>query len=87
MSPSTLFIDQETGEIDTNRILAEAIPIAKLIGVFVAIALIPLAIVFVFVGNSLVGLLFTVAAQFILTIGAAIVLLYIISRAIHLANE
>lgn len=87
MSPSNPFIDRETGQIDTDRVLVEAIPIAKLIGLFVAIALVPLLVVFVLVGNSAIGMLFTLVAQFVLAVGAGVVLLYIITRAIRLANE
>ena len=87
MSSPTLFIDRATGSLDTDQILVEAIPIAKLIGLFVTYALIPLAIVFLLGGNSIVGVLFMVVAQFILAVGAAIVLLYVISRAIELAGE
>ena len=87
MSPSNPFIDRETGQIDTDRVLVEAIPIAKLIGLFVAIALVPLLVVFVLVGNSAIGMLFILVAQFVLAVGAGVVLLYIITRAIRLANE
>lgn len=52
MPPSTPFVDRATGALDTDQILAEAIPIAKLIGLFVAIALVPLAIVFLLGGSG-----------------------------------
>ena len=83
MPPSTLFVDQDTGEFDFDQILSEAIPIAKLIGVFVAIALVPFAIAFTF-GS---GLFFALLGQFILAVGIGVVLLYLIVRGIQLADE
>ena len=87
MPPSPPFVDRATGTVDTDQILAEAVPLAKLIGVFVALALVPLILVILLAGNSLVGMLLAVVAQFILAIGAGIVLLYIIARGIHLADK
>lgn len=58
----SLFVDPETSAIDTNQILAEAIPIAKLIGLFVAIALVPLVFVFLLGGPSTVEMLFVIVA-------------------------
>lgn len=86
MSPSTPFIDQETGTIDTNQILAEAIPLAKLIGLFVAIALVPFGLVFLALGNSIVGALLAAVAQFVLAVGTGIVLMYVIARGIYLSD-
>lgn len=87
MPPSPPFVDRETGTVDTDQILAEAVPIAKLIGLFAAIALVPLIIVVLLAGNSLFGMILAVVAQFILAVGAGIVLLYTISRGIQLADE
>ena len=86
MPPSTPFVDQSTGALDTRQILLEAIPLAKLIGLFVAIALVPLTVVFLFGGNSVLGALLMVVAQFVLAVGSAVVLLYVIARAIRLAD-
>lgn len=87
MPHSPPFVDRETGTVNTDQILAEAVPLAKLIGLFVALALVPLILVVLLAGNSLVGMILAVVAQFILAVGAGIVLLYIISRGIHLADE
>jgi hypothetical protein len=65
----------------------EAIPLAKLIGVFVAIALVPFAMVFLLGGRSTAGMLFALAGQFVLAVGSGIVLMYVISRAIQLSGE
>lgn len=86
MAPSTPFVNRGTGTIDATQILAEAIPLAKLIGLFVAIALIPFAMVFLLGGHSLPGVIFALAGQFILAVGSGIVLMYVISRAIQLAG-
>lgn len=87
MSPTPPFVDRTTGTIDTTQILAEAIPLAKLIGLFVAIALGPLLFVFFIGGRSLFGTVMTVVAQFVLAVGAGIVLMYVITRAIQLAES
>lgn len=86
MSPSRPFVDQETGTIDTTQILVEAIPLAKLVGLFVALALIPFGLVLLVLGNSVLETLFMVVAQFILAVGTGIVLLYIIARGIYLSK-
>jgi hypothetical protein len=87
MSPSPPFVDHGTGTIDTTQILAEAIPLARLIGVFVVLALVPFGLVFFTLGNSALGAIFTVAAQFILAIGSGIVLMYVIARGMQLAEQ
>jgi hypothetical protein len=53
----------------------------------VGLALVPAVLVFLFLGNSALSLLFTVVTQFILAIGAGIVLMYVIARGIQLSEE
>lgn len=80
------FID-ETGSIDTDEIWLEAVPLAKLVGLFVGISLVPLAIGFLGAGSSAVGALLTVLAQFVLAVGAGIVLMYVVVRGIELSGR
>lgn len=87
MPSTTVFVDQETGELDTDQILTEAIPIAKLIALFVAISIIPLRILLAVGLPPLVETILALLAQFVLAVGTGMVLLYTISRAIQLANE
>lgn len=87
MSSPSLFIDRETGKIDTDQLLAEAIPLTKLVVLFGFLAFIPLQIASALNLGLSIGLILTVAAQVILAIGAGLILLYIITRAIHLADE
>lgn len=87
MPSSTPFVDRETGAVDTGQIVAEARPIATLVALFVAVALVPLALVFLLGGTSTFGVVLTVLAQFVLAVGAAVVLLYVVTRAIQLADE
>lgn len=87
MAKSTPFIDFETGGLDTDQIRSEAYPLAGLIALFAGLALIPFVFMFLFGGNSALGLLFTVVAQLIFTVGAGIVLMYIIARGINLADN
>lgn len=35
------FVDPTTGDLDTNQILSEAVPLGKLVGLFVALGLVP----------------------------------------------
>lgn len=86
MPPSTPFVDPATGTLKTDQILAEAIPLAKLVGAFVAVALIPFAIGFLVGDRSVFGVLFAVVGQFVLAVGAGIVLMYVIARAQQLAE-
>ncbi|WP_458188628.1 hypothetical protein [Haladaptatus sp. NG-WS-4] len=87
MPSDTLFVDRGTGTIDTTQILVEALPLAKLIGLVVAIALAPFALVFLLFEHSVLGAIFTVVGQFILAVGSGIVLMYVVSRAIQLSDE
>lgn len=87
MSPFPPFIDRDTGSLDYGQIQAEAFPLAGLIAFFAGLALVPFVFVFLFAGNSALGLLFTVVGQFILAIGTGVVLMYVIARGIQLAKE
>lgn len=89
MDESRPFVDMAAGEFDTEQLWAEAAPIALLVGLFGAIA----------IGVFVVGLVFTdlfglagawigmIAAQFVVAVGAGVVLLYIVVRGRQLAPE
>ena len=84
MPSSPPFIDRETEKLDTDQLLAEAVPLAKLIGLVAILALVPLIIA------TSVGIfpwLLVVITQFILAVGFALVLIYVITRGIQLAEE
>ena len=85
MSPSTPFVTAD-GRIDTDRVLAEAIPLAKLVVLVLAVALVPLLFVFAIGGSSPLGIVFVVLAQFVLVVGGGIVLMHVVVRAIRLAE-
>lgn len=85
MSDSRPFVD-ETGSLDTDQIAREAVPIAKLVFLFGAIAFVPMAIAVLFGGPSGLGLLFTFVAQFVFAVGTGIVLLYVIARGLQLSG-
>lgn len=87
MAPSTPFVDPQTSELDTTQIITESILLAKLIGFFVAIALVPFLVAILLGGQGGIGLLFVLASQFVLAIGSGIVLMYVISRAIWFSKE
>jgi hypothetical protein len=83
MSPSRPFIEQPSGTVDTNQLLREAIPLAKLIGLVAVVALGPFGLA-VMLGAF--QSLFTLLAQFVLALGGSVVLLYVIARGIQLAE-
>lgn len=85
MSASPPFIDRESGELDTSQIRAEAFPLAGLIVLFGGLALIPFLLGILF-GNSGLSILFVLATQLVLAVGAGIVLMYVVARAIQLAG-
>jgi hypothetical protein len=87
MSGRPPFIDRDTGALDTEQIRAEAFPLAGLVALFAGVALIPFVFVFVFAGNSALGILFTIVTQLVLVVGAGVVLIYAIARGIQLAEE
>jgi len=80
---SSPFLDQEKGTLDLQQILSEAIPLVALIGLVATVALIPLAIMLTL---GVLPIIFTILTQFILAVGAGIVLIYIIARGIQLAE-
>ncbi|MGQ4554335.1 hypothetical protein [Halobellus sp. GM3] len=86
MASSPPFIDAATGTVDTNQVVSEAVPLAKLILWFGVIALVPFALTFVFFGNSAFGAFLAVVGQFVLAIGTGIVLMYVVARGIDLAE-
>lgn len=87
MSPSSPFVDPGTGSIALERVVAEAIPVAKLIGLFVGVALVPLGLGFLLGGASPLGALLTLVAQFVLAIGSAVVLMHVVVRGVRLAER
>lgn len=86
MSTTRPFFTSSSGELDTDRILYEAIPLAKLIGAVGLVALVPLFLQVVLEETAL-GVLLTLAAQFVLAVGAGIVLVYVVVRANQIADE
>ena len=86
MSPSTPFVEANTETLDTDRIVEEATPLAKLIGIVGVVAYAPLAVLTLGVPPGLT-FVFTLTSQFLLAVGLCIVLLYVISRAIKLSSE
>ena len=81
--PTGPFVNHDEWTIDAKQIFEEALALGTLIGLLGFIALLPLAIA-IYVGIFPLG--FTLLSQFLLAIASAIVLVYIIARAIQLAN-
>lgn len=87
MPSETPFVDSTSGELDRDQLLQEAIPLAKLIALVVALSLVPFALAFLAFGSSILGAVVIVIGQFILAVGTGIVLMYVLTRAIQLADE
>ena len=87
MADSPPFVNRETGELQLRQIWTEAVPIVGLIVLFGALALLPYLVVIVIFESSSISLLFMLFTQLVLAVGAAIVLMYVIARAMQLAGE
>ena len=86
--PSTMpFIDPVTGELDTNQILSEAIPLAKLVAAVVAVSLLPFGLGILVLDSTVLGAVLFAIGQFVLAVGSGIVLIYVIVRGMHLSGE
>lgn len=83
MPSSPPFIDHSSGKLDTEQIFTESIPLIKLIGLVGVVTLVPFAIATTF---QVFERIFFILTQFSLAVGSSIVLLYIIARAIQLAE-
>ena len=86
MSPPP-FIDSATGAVDTTQLLAEAIPLAKLVGLVVVAAFVPFGLRVALTSSfSLLGLLLTLVTWFVAAVGTGLVIVYAVARGIHLAR-
>ena len=85
MSNDPPFVDPETGALDTAQIRAEAYPLAGLVMLFGALALVPF-VLSLFAYESPLSTLFTIIALFILAIGTGLVLIYVVARGIQLVD-
>jgi len=81
------FVDPATGALDVAQILSEARPLARLIGAFVTVALVPYALVYLALGSSPLGTVLALLGQFVLAVGTGIVLMYVVARGRHLADS
>lgn len=80
-------IDQESGELDLGQIRDEAFPLAGLVVLFGALALLVCLVMIPVAGNPLFAGLLTVVSQFILAIGTGLVLMYVVAHGLQLAEE
>jgi len=85
MSDGPPFVDPETGALDTAQIRTEAYPLAGLVMLFGAVALVPF-VLSLFARGSPLTILFTIVAQFVLAIGTGLVLIYVVARGTQLAD-
>ncbi|QDX40581.1 hypothetical protein [Salarchaeum sp. JOR-1] len=89
MPPSKPFFTPD-GELDLPRVLVEVVPLAKLVVAVGVTAAIPAVLQYLLVELVAVTPLFIVplslVTQFVLAVGTAFVLLYVVARANQLAN-
>ena len=85
MSDDPPFISPKRGTLDTAQIRRETYPLADLVMLFGALALVPF-VLSLFVGGSPLSTLFTIIAQLVLAIGTGLVLIYVVARGIQLAD-
>ncbi|MHB9285661.1 hypothetical protein ACKVMT_01310 [Halobacteriales archaeon Cl-PHB] len=85
MPPARPFFEASSGALDVEQLVAEAYPLAKLIGLVAIVALVPVLLQLLlvdFVGvTPALHLVLGLATQFVLAVGAGLVLLYVVSRA------
>ncbi|MFC7028003.1 hypothetical protein ACFQH8_11960 [Halomicroarcula sp. GCM10025710] len=87
MPSSKPFVDPATGALDRQQLLLEAVPLAKLVGLFVAISLVPFALAVLAFGGSPLAAILTTLGQFVLAVGAGIVIIYAVARGETLASD
>lgn len=91
MSPSRPFFTSPSGELDTEQIIDEAVPLAKLVGAVGVVALVPIFLQVLLVEIlgivPLLGALLTLAGQFVVAVGTGVVLMYVVVRANQLVDE
>lgn len=86
MASTAPFIDPESGGLDLEQIKTEAYPLVGLIALVAGVALIPFVFTTLLARLTPIAMLLTVLTQFVLAVGTGIVLLYVIARAIQLAD-
>lgn len=95
MADDRPFFRPRSTTLDTDQLLAEAIPLAKLVLVIGLVALIPVILQILFVealglvpiSLGLFQFVFAVMTQFVLAVGAGLVLIYVIARGLQFDAE
>jgi len=85
MSSPIPFIDPETRGLRTDQIKNESYRVAGLVALFGGVALVPFVFAVAFDDAGL-GLLFLLVTQFVLAVGTAVVLMYVVARGVQLAD-
>ncbi|MFW6436983.1 MAG: hypothetical protein ACOCYZ_05055 [Halococcoides sp.] len=80
------FVDPDSQELDLGQIAREAVPLAALVVLFGGAALLLTLFGMVVFPASTVQMVFVVLAQFVLVVGAGLVLIYAVARGIQLAE-
>lgn len=95
MATDRPFFRPRSTTLDTDQLLAEAVPLGKLVLVIGLVALIPLILQILFVealalvpiSLGLFQFVFAVMTQFVLAVGAGLILIYVIARGVQYEHE
>lgn len=95
MAADRPFFRPRSTSLDTDQLLEEAVPLAKLVVAIGLVALVPVLLEIVFVevlalvpvSLELFQFVFAVLTQFILAVGGGLLLIYVISRGLELHSE
>ena len=85
MSDDPPFIDSGDATLDTAQIRRDTYPLTGLVALLGVLALAPF-VLSLFAGEPPLVVIFTILAQFVLAVGADIVLIYVVARGIRLAD-
>lgn len=84
-----LFFDGD--ELDSGAVWREVVPLARLVAVVGAVALVPVVLQWLVVETlglaPRLSMLLGLAIQFVLAVGAAVVLLYVVARGVTLGTD
>jgi hypothetical protein len=83
-----LFFDGD--ELDSGAVWREVVPLARLVAVVGAVALVPVTLQWLVVETlglvPVTAAVLSVATQFVLAVGTAVVLLYVVARGVALGT-
>ena len=86
MGDAPPFVNPATNELDLHQIWNEALPVLGLVVLFGSLALLPYLVVVVVFEGTVISSILMAFTQLVLAVGASIVLMYVVARAIQLSD-